>query len=103
MNGSVRARSAINASRSSGVATSSKRSIGGKIVETSLTDRFHASRLGERRGHASDDFARLSYHPRAVARCAKVWYRPIILERITSSGERPAKRVAVFGRDTQVS
>jgi hypothetical protein len=43
------------------------------MVATSLTDRFHASRFGERRGPLSDDFARLDYQPRAVARCANVW------------------------------
>lgn len=98
--GSVRARSARRASRSSASATSSKSSTGGKIVETSFTDCFHASRFGERRlilsGEASGD-----YQARAAERWAKVWYSPIIPERMISMGERPPKRGAVFARATQ--
>jgi len=101
-NGSVRARSARRASKSSGVATSSKRSIGGKIVATSLTDRFHASRFAERpallSGEASGD-----YQARAEVRWAKVWYSPIMLERMISSGERPANIGAVLALETQAS
>jgi len=101
-NGSVRARNAMSASKSSGVATSSKRSIGGKIVETSLTDRFHARRLGESRALFSGD-ASGDYQARAEVRCAKVWYKPIMLERMISSGIRPAKMGAVLALETQAS
>lgn len=100
--GSVRARSATSASKSSGSATSSNKSIGGKIVATSFTDCVHARRFGASlallSGVASGD-----YQARAATKCAKVWYRPIMLDRIISTGERPPKSGAVFARDTHAS
>lgn len=50
----MRARNASRASKSEASATSSKISTGGKIVATSLTDCFHASRLGARAAALSD-------------------------------------------------
>src|SRR6202158_5717033 len=87
------------ASRSAASATSSKRSIGGKIVATSFTDGCQASRLGDRRALLSDE-ASGDYQARAATRCANVWYSPIIPDRMISIGDRPPKIGAVLARET---
>ena len=73
--------------------------MGGKIVATSFTDCFQASRFGERRPILSDE-ASGDYQARAATRWANVWYRPIIPDRMISMGDRPPKRCAVFARET---
>ena len=70
------------------------------MVATSFTDCFQASRFGERLALFSEEVSG-DYPARAAARCANVWYSPIIPDRMISIGDRPPNRTALLARDTQ--